>query len=83
MTNLPVRDVSLCAGETDETASHHTPAAVSGYPVETVAQAIADVLQMGLAGARLVPCWALEAPEIIEAPPLSEAQVEAILARLR
>ena len=38
---------------------------------------------MGVRPVLLVAFWALEAPDGIEAPPLSEAQVEAILGRLK
>ena len=56
---------------------------VIGYPIETVAAALTDVLHLELVGARLVALWALEGPDDEGAPPLTDAQVDAILARLR
>ena len=38
---------------------------------------------MELVGARLVAVWVLEGPVDAEAPPLTDVQVNAILARLR
>jgi len=58
-------------------------AAVAGYPLEVLSDAIADALHIELVGARLVAVWALEGPADAEAPPLTAVQVEAILARLR
>ena len=42
-----------------------------------------DVLPLELVGARLVAVWALEDFGDVEAPPLSDVQVDAILARLK
>jgi len=37
-------------------------AAVAGYPLEVLSDAIADALHIELVGARLVAVWALEGP---------------------
>jgi len=59
-------------------------AAVAGYPLEVLSDAIADALHIELVGARLVAVWALEGPaDAGRLHPLTAVQVEAILARLR
>lgn len=57
--------------------------AVAGYPLAVLSDAVADVLHMELVGARLVAVWAVQGPADAErAPPLTDVQVDAILARL-